>query len=42
MFGRARHYVLAAAEPSPQIADDLRLFILTFVGGFLFMAVYLA
>ena len=42
MFGQARPYVLAAAEPSPRIADDFRIFALTFAGGFLFMAVYLA
>ena len=41
-FGRGKPYVLAAAEPSPQLSDDLRIFALTFAGGFLFMAVYLA
>ena len=43
VLGRARPYAAAAAEQSPGgIADDLRIFALTFVGGFLFMAVYLA
>jgi hypothetical protein len=42
VYGRARPYA-AAAEPAPSgIAEDLRIFTLTFVGGFLFMAVYLA
>ena len=32
-----------AEQPSqPDLADDLRLFALTFAGGFLFMSVYLA
>ena len=43
IFGRTRPYALAAAESaSSGIADDLRIFALTFAGGFLFMAVYLA
>jgi len=41
-FGRGKPYVAAAAEPESQLSDDLRIFALTFVGGFLFMAVYLA
>jgi hypothetical protein len=41
-FGRAKPYVVAGAEPASQLADDLRIFALTFVGGFLFMAIYLA
>jgi hypothetical protein len=41
-FGRGKPYVTARAEPASQFADDLRIFALTFVGGFLFMAVYLA
>ena len=40
-FGRGKPYVVAA-EPASQAADDLRIFALTFVGGFLFMAIYLA
>ncbi len=43
VFGRARGYAIAAAEPAPaSLSDDLRIFALTFIGGFLFMAVYLA
>ena len=43
VFGRAKSYAMTAAEPAPSsLSDDLRIFILTFVGGFLFMAVYLA
>ena len=41
-FGRGKPYVVAAAQPTSQFADDLRIFALTFVGGFLFMAIYLA
>ena len=42
-FGR-RYCVAAApaAEPAQRIGDDLRLFALTFAGGFLFMSVILA
>ena len=42
-FGRR---MLARSEPQTagtnNIGDDLRLFALTFAGGFLFMSVYLA
>jgi hypothetical protein len=31
-----------AAAPAGGLSDDLRLFALTFAGGFLFMSVYLA
>ena len=41
LFGRARA-VAAVAEPAPGLIDDLRIFALTFGGGFLFMTVYLA
>ncbi|MEO6114221.1 MAG: hypothetical protein ABIP07_07255 [Sphingomicrobium sp.] len=40
-FGRGRRYLLEAEIPA-SMADDTRLFALTFVGGFLFMTVYLA
>jgi hypothetical protein len=30
------------AAPRPTVASDLRLFVMTFAGGFLFMAIYLA
>ncbi|MGH6707115.1 MAG: hypothetical protein ACREB1_09940 [Sphingomicrobium sp.] len=43
VLGRARPYAFVAAEPAPSsITDDLRIFALTFAGGFLFMAIYLA
>ena len=43
VFGRAKDYAFVAAEPAPSSAsDDLRIFALTFAGGFLFMAIYLA
>ena len=43
VFGRAQPFAIAAAEPaSSGVADDLRIFALTFAGGFLFMSVYLA
>jgi len=41
-FGRGKPYVIATAEPASNLADDLRIFALTFTGGFLFMAIYLA
>ena len=42
MFGRGRVYALAAPVPErTALADDLKLFVTTFAGGFLFMAVYL-
>ena len=41
LFGRGRRYLLDAEMPA-SVADDTRLFALTFVGGFLFMSVYLA
>ena len=37
-FGRAT----AVETPRTAVVDDVRLFVLTFAGGFLFMAVYLA
>ena len=42
VFGRARPYVSAMVEPAPGLTDDLRVFLLTFGGGFLFMTIYLA
>ena len=43
VFGRAKSFAIAAPEPAPSsLPDDLRIFALTFIGGFLFMAVYLA
>ena len=40
-FGRGRRYLLEMASPE-RVGDDARLFALTFVGGFLFMTIYLA
>ena len=43
VFGRAKSFAIAAPEPAPSsLPEDLRIFALTFIGGFLFMAVYLA
>ncbi len=43
-FGRRQPAFARAAESlaAPALSDELRLFALTFVGGFLFMSVYLA
>jgi hypothetical protein len=41
-FGRGKSFVLAHESAASTISDDLRLFALTFVGGFLFITVYLA
>ena len=41
LFGRGRRYLVDLEMPQA-IASDLRIFALTFVGGFLFMSVYLA
>ncbi|MDQ3075116.1 MAG: hypothetical protein M3Q88_05850 [Pseudomonadota bacterium] len=43
-FGRReRAFVLDAEQPvASAFSDDLRLFMLTFAGGFLFVSVYLA
>ena len=42
-FGRRQPAYAAALDeaPNPSLSDELRLFSLTFAGGFLFMAVYL-
>ena len=42
-FGRRPAFAIAAAAtlPAASMADDLRLFALTFAGGLLFTAVYL-
>jgi hypothetical protein len=41
-FGRrVRPLVEGVPAPRSELADDLRLFALTFAAGFLFMAVYL-
>ena len=44
-FGRRPRPAFAQAierAPAPALSDELRLFALTFAGGFLFMTVYLA
>lgn len=41
-FGRGRVYILALEDAQPILSEDFRLFMMTFVGGFLFMTVYLA
>lgn len=43
-FGRGRRFVLAAPvdQPAASLADDLQLFATWFLGGFLFMSIYLA
>lgn len=41
-FGRGSGYSRATIAAPSTIASDLRLFALTFVGGFLFVTVYLA
>lgn len=42
LFGRAKSPALLAAAAPSRFADDLRLFALTFAGGFLFMTIFLA
>ena len=43
-FGRGRQFLLAApvAQPAASLTDDLQLFATWFLGGFLFMSIYLA
>lgn len=40
-FGR-RSGARVAAVPTPLFSDDFRLFLMTFVGGFLFTALFIA
>ena len=42
LFGRKGVAVVAAVAPRSTLADDLKLFALTFAGGFLFVSLYLA
>lgn len=42
IFGRGRRYILGPLKQAAAVSDDLRLFLMTFAGGFLFMTVYLA
>lgn len=41
-FGRKGVATVVAAAPRSTLANDLKLFTLTFAGGFLFMTLYLA
>ena len=41
-FGRKGSYSAAALPAPSTLVGDIRLFALTFAGGFLFMTVYLA
>lgn len=44
-FGRRRPFVdgaVATPAPAPTLSDDLRLFALNFLAGFVFLTVYLA
>lgn len=42
LFGRGRNFAVAVPAASSSLAEDIRLFGLTFAGGFLFMTVFLA
>ena len=42
LFGRKGVVAAVAAGPGSTLANDLKLFTLTFAGGFLFMSLYLA
>jgi hypothetical protein len=41
-FGRGRGYSVAAVAAPSALASDLKLFALTFAGGFLFVTIFLA
>jgi hypothetical protein len=41
-FGRGRGYSAAAMAAPSALAGDLKLFALTFAGGFLFVTIFLA
>jgi hypothetical protein len=42
-FGRREPFATAAvAAPAPLVSDDLKLFLLTYVAGFVFVSLYLA
>ena len=38
-FGRRPALLIAVEAPGPSVSDDLKLFALTFLGGFLFVSV---
>jgi len=41
-FGRARNYAAKPIGQALRLADDLRLFALTFAAGFFFTSLYIA
>ena len=42
-FGRRERFAAAAvAAPAPILSDDLKLFLLTYVAGFVFVSLWLA
>jgi hypothetical protein len=41
-FGRGRAFSMAAMAAPSTLAGDLKLFALTFAGGFLFVTIFLA
>jgi hypothetical protein len=42
-FGRREPFAATAlAAPAPLLSDDLKLFLLTYVAGFVFVSLYLA
>ena len=41
-FGRRRPFVHAQAVEAPSLAGDVQLFLVNFLGGLVFMTVYLA
>jgi hypothetical protein len=41
-FGRKGSHVVSAIAARSTLADDLRLFAITFAGGFFFMTIFLA
>ncbi|MCL6684570.1 hypothetical protein [Sphingomonas alba] len=42
-FGRRQPFVMeAVAAPSPALSDDMKLFLMTYLGGFLIVSIFLA
>jgi hypothetical protein len=43
-FGRRRPFVVdgAVAAPAPALSEDLKLFVLTYLAGFMFVSIFLA
>ena len=44
LFGRGRSFILSLSQAParPILSDDLKLFATTFLGGFLFVAIFVA